>query len=123
MTRPAPIVPSHLVMAAARKIAGLKAASSLLVELEGRLVGYVDGLRLEAGRDGELVGTCMTPLGLALLPMTTAARALELLAQHHLACLPIAAGMFVVGAVSRAQLERALVERAADTARVIRAAA
>ena len=124
MTRPAPVVPSHLLMAAARKIAGLKAASSLLVEVEGRLVGYLDGHRLEAGRDGELVGELHDAARAGAAPLRPRRRArCELLAKHHVACLPVAAGMFVVGTVSRAQLERALAERAADAARVTRAAA
>ncbi len=53
MAGPAPIVPSHLTMAAARKIAALKSVGWLLVEAEGRLIGVLDQRALSASRDDD----------------------------------------------------------------------
>jgi CBS domain-containing protein len=108
MTGPAPIVPSHLSMAAARKIATLKSVACLMVEAAGRVIGILDQRALTIGRGDDLVSTRMTGLTLAVRPTTTAARAHELLVQKRVAWLPVVAGMFVVGTVSRQALDRAL---------------
>ena len=48
MGDPPPIVPAHLKMAAARKIAQLKCADILLVEDGEQILGVIDGYALEA---------------------------------------------------------------------------
>jgi CBS domain-containing protein len=108
MTGPAPIVPGHLTMGAARKIAALKSVRWLLVEDEGILIGFVDPRTLAVSRDDDLVSARMTTLGLAVSATASAARAHALLCQRRLAWSPVVAGMFVVGAVSRVALERTL---------------
>jgi CBS domain-containing protein len=124
MTAVAPIVPCHLAMAAARKIAALKSVSWLLVEADGRLVGTLDRRALMVSGDDDLVSACMTELPLAVLPTTTAASAYELMVQHRLTWLPVAAGtMFIVGAVSRQILERVLAGASRGAARLTHAAA
>jgi predicted transcriptional regulator len=120
MTAPAPIMPSHLAMVAARKIAALKSAAWLLVEAEGRLVGILDRRALTDSRDDELVSARMTALRVAAGPSTAIARAYDLLVQQRLGWLPVAAGMFVVGAVSRARLEHALAGLSGGAAGVAR---
>ena len=123
MTRPPPIVPSHLPMAAARKVAALRCADLLLVEIEGRLVGVLADRALATAPDADLVAAWTTPIASAVRPSTTASRARALLIAHRASCLPVVAGMFVVGIVSRVRIERALSSRSDDTGPVARAAA
>jgi CBS domain-containing protein len=123
MTRPAPIVPSHLSMGAARKVAALRSASLLLIEADGRLVGVLDDRALAGAPDADLVEAWRTPLVVAVQPTTTAGRARELLAEHRAACLPVTAGMFVIGTISRERLERALSDPVRIAQRAMRAAA
>jgi CBS domain-containing protein len=118
-----PIVPSHLAMLAARKVAALKSIGWLLVEAGGRLVGMVDQRMLAASRGDELVSACMTVLHIAVRPTTTLARAYAVLVQHRLPWLPVAAGRFIVGAVSREALEHALAGASEGPVRAARVAA
>jgi CBS domain-containing protein len=122
MTAPPPIIPAHLTMAAARKVAALKSATTLLVEAEGRLVGVVEPQALARATDADRVSSRMSPLRVCLRPGTTAARAREIFAQQQAGCLPVAAGLFVVGVVSRRQIERACLGADGD-APALRAAA
>jgi CBS domain-containing protein len=113
MTGPAPIVPSHLTMAAARKIAALKSVPWLLVEAAGKLIGILDQRALATSRDEDFVSTHTTMLTMAVTPATSVASAHALLMQNRVAWLPVVAGMFVVGAVSREALSAAMA-RASD---------
>jgi CBS domain-containing protein len=98
-------------MAAARKIAELKRATVLFVEREGRLLGTLDEhAMVEAPEDAE-VTDCLRSIELCLAPMTTAERARELFVRSRTTALPVAAGAFLLGAVSRADVERALRSR------------
>jgi CBS domain-containing protein len=108
MTRPQPVVPSHLSMGAARKIARLKAADSLIVEDKGCLVGILDSEILRSGSDEQRVGDCLKPLSSCLSPTTTLESARALLIQHGVGSLPVAAGPFLVGSLSRSAVERSL---------------
>jgi hypothetical protein len=111
MTGPAPIIPCRLTMRAARKIAALKSAAWLLVEDDGGLLGVVDPGTLAVSGDDDLVPARMRRLWLAVPATATAARAHVLLSRRFLAWAPVVAGMFVVGAVSRDALSRALSAR------------
>jgi len=108
MSRPQPIVPSHLSMAAARKIAQLKSADSLIVEDKGRLLGVLDRDTLRRAGDDQRVGQCLKPLWACLSPTTFVREARALLIKHGVGSLPVAAGPFLVGSLSRAAVERAL---------------
>jgi CBS domain-containing protein len=110
MTKPVPAVPSHLSMAAARKVAALRSATHLLVEAGGRLVGVLDDRALAMGCDEDFIATCMAPLLISVGPMTTASRARELLVSHGADSLLVVAGIFVVGSVGRDRIERALAD-------------
>ena len=106
--RAVPIIPAHLSMAAARKIAELKRATVLFVERDGQLMGTLDEHALvEAPDDAEVAG-CLRSIELCLGPTTTAERAQELFVRSRTTALPVAAGAFLLGAVSRADVERAL---------------
>jgi len=108
MTRPQPIVPSHLSMAAARKIARLKSADALIVEDKGCLVGILDSQSLRDADDDQTIAECLRPLQFCLTPTTTMEQARALLIKSGAASLPVAAGPFLVGSVSRAAVERSL---------------
>jgi CBS domain-containing protein len=106
MGKPQPIVPSHILMGAARKIARLKSAEALIVEEKGSLVGFLDGRRLREAPDDRRVDACLEPLHLFLAPTTTVAEARALLLESGASSLPVAAGPFLIGSVSRAAVER-----------------
>jgi CBS domain-containing protein len=115
--RAVPVIPSHLSMAAARKIAELKRAAVLLVERDGQLMGTLDEHALiEAPDDAEVAG-CLRTIELCLRPTTTAERAQELFVRSRTTALPVAAGAFLLGAISRADVERALRSRRAPRRR------
>jgi CBS domain-containing protein len=62
-------------------------------------------------------------LALTVSPSATVDRARELMVKHQLTVLPVVAGMFVVGSVSRHAVERALAGRASAAPVSVRAAA
>ena len=108
--RSIPALPAHLSMTAARKVAALKRAAALSVEIGGCLLGLVDERALaEAAGDAE-IGAVARPIDLALSlhPTTSALRARELFLLSRAAELPVVAGAFLLGVVSRADVERAL---------------
>ncbi len=109
--RAVPIIPAHLSMAAARKIADLKRAAVLFVERDGRLMGTLDEHALLEAPDDAEVTDCLRSLALCLGPTTTAARAQELFVRSRTTSLPVAAGAFLLGAVSRGDVERVLRSR------------
>jgi CBS domain-containing protein len=106
--RAVPIIPAHLSMAAARKIAELKRATVLFVERDGRLMGTLDEHALVKAPDDAAVASCLRSIELCLGPMTAAERARELFVRSRTTALPVVAGAFLLGAVSRADVERAL---------------
>ena len=110
MGDPPPVVPAHLTVAAARKIARLKSADMLLVEDGGRMVGVVDGYTLEGAAPDAPVTEGMKPSFPYLRPDSDVRRARDLLVKHGVPALLVAVGRFVVGAISRAVVERALGE-------------
>jgi CBS domain-containing protein len=111
--RAVPIIPAHLSMAAARKIAELKRATVLFVERGGRLMGTLDEHALVEAPDEADVADCLRSIELCLGPTTTVERAQELFVRSRTTALPVAAGVFLLGAVSRADVERALRSRRA----------
>jgi predicted transcriptional regulator len=113
MGKPQPIVPSHILMGAARKIACLKSADALIVEEKGSLVGFLDARRLREAPDSRRVDACLEPLHLFLTPTTTVAEARALLVESGASSLPVAAGPFLIGSVSRAAVERSFCRTAA----------
>jgi CBS domain-containing protein len=108
MTRSQPAVPSHIPLSAARKIARLKGADALLVEDEGRLVGFLDSQVLERTKDEQRVADCMSPIRFCLPPTATAVHARDLMIAQGAHSFPVAAGPFLLGTISRAAIERAL---------------
>jgi CBS domain-containing protein len=95
-------------MAAARKVAELKRAVVLFVERDGRLLGTLDEHTLVNAADDAEVAGCLRSIELCLGATTTAERAQELFVRSRTTALPVAAGAFLLGAVSRADVERAL---------------
>jgi hypothetical protein len=55
MGKPQPIVPLHILMGAARKIARLRSADVLIVEDKGSLVGFLDARSLRDAPGGGLM--------------------------------------------------------------------
>lgn len=104
----APVIPAHLTMAAARKIAELKRSLVLLVERDGVLAGIIDQHKLLASSDDLRAGDAMRPLEMCLSATTTLVRARELFVRTGSAALPVAAGAFLLGVVTRAAVDRAL---------------
>lgn len=108
MTRRQPVVPSHISMAAARKIAELKSADTLIVEDKGSLMGFLDGDSLRAGKDHQRVAECLKPLRPCVGPNTTIEEARALLVEYGVSSLPVSVGPFLVGNVTRSAVERSL---------------
>ncbi|HXJ22680.1 MAG TPA: CBS domain-containing protein [Polyangia bacterium] len=106
----APALPAHLPMSAARKVAALKKASLLLAERDGRLVGVVDERALMSAADDSAVGDVMKRLDHCLTPAMPIVRARELLLRTGADALPVVAGAFLLGVVTRAAIERAVRE-------------
>jgi CBS domain-containing protein len=104
----APAIPAHLTMAAARKVAELKRSLALLVERDGVLAGIIDAKKLLASPDDMRAGEAMRTLENCLAATTPLARARELFLRTGSAALPVAAGAFLLGVVTRAALDRAL---------------
>jgi len=104
---PIPVIPLHLAMGAARKVAALKRVALLLVESEEHLVGIVDERALATSTDETPIAAAMTPLEICLRPAMTAAEARALFAQTRAAVLPVIAGGFVLGAITRGDVEQA----------------
>jgi hypothetical protein len=101
-----PVVPARLPMTAVRKIATLKGITLLLVERGEQIVGTVDGGALVAAADDTPAATAMTPLMRWLRPAMSVAEACEVFICARATILPVIAGGFVLGAVTRADVER-----------------
>jgi CBS domain-containing protein len=106
--RAVPIIPAHLPMGGARKIAALKETSLLFVARGGQLAGILDGRALEAAPDAAPAEAWMVPVDGCLSAATSIARARELFVRAGAMTLPVAAGGFLIGAVARGDVERAL---------------
>jgi CBS domain-containing protein len=106
--RKLPVVPAHLSMAAARKIAALKRAGLLLVERDACLVGLLDERALGRASDGATVAEAMAGIAARLHPAMPLGRARELFARASVAVLPVVVGDLLVGAVTRRDLDRAV---------------
>lgn len=103
-----PIIPAHLPMGGARKIAALKKTSLLFVERGAQLVGILDAHALEAAPDAARAEIWMAPALGCLSAATSLVRARELFVRAGTATLPVAAGAFLIGVVARADVEGAL---------------
>jgi CBS domain-containing protein len=101
-----PVIPAHLPMAGARKVAALKRIGVLLVEREEQIVGTVDESVLAAADDQTPTAAAMKPLGLFLRPAMSVAQAREVFVRARATVLPVIAGGFVLGAVERSDIER-----------------
>ena len=102
-----PVIPAHLSMAAARKVALLKQVSLLLVERDDHIVGTIDERALAGEHDLTAVAAAMRPLATWLRPATPVTEARELFIRARAATLPVIAGGFILGAVTRSDVERA----------------
>ncbi|HLK93727.1 MAG TPA: CBS domain-containing protein [Polyangia bacterium] len=111
---PAAVVPAHLPVGAARKIAALKRAAVLLVESGGRLLGLLDARALAEAPAEATALTVARPVDLGLRPTTSLQRARELLLRARTTALPVAAGAFLLGVIHLADVERALVNDRAE---------
>jgi hypothetical protein len=103
-----PVIPAHLPMGGARKIAALKKTSLLFVARGAQLVGILDARALDAASDTARAEVCMSVVDGCLSAATSLVRARELFVRAGAATLPVAAGGFLSGAVARADVERAL---------------
>lgn len=121
MAPPPPSVPSHLAIGAARKVGALRATDILLVEIDGLLVGLLDLSRIGPGSDADPVSAHMASLTFAASPGASARRTRDWLVDRGASCAPVIVGLFLVGTITRAQLDEAL--RASAAAPRTRAAA
>jgi len=101
-----PVIPAHLPMAAARKVAALQGIALLLVEQDELIVGTVDESALGSVDDETPVATAMKRLRLWLRPTMSAAEGCELFVRARTNVLPVIAGGFVLGAITRGDIER-----------------
>jgi CBS domain-containing protein len=101
-------VPATITIGAARKVAALKGADDLLVEEGGRLIGILCGTDLTAAPDQDLVAAWSRRPVTWVHPMTPVMRARELMLKTGLSCLPVLAGTWLVGVVTRDAIERAV---------------
>jgi CBS domain-containing protein len=106
--RAVPVIPVHLPMWGARKIAALKRTSLLFVASGAQLVGILDARALDGAPDATRAGICMSPIDGCLSAATPLVRARELFVRTGTATLPVTAGAFLIGAVLRGDVERAL---------------
>jgi CBS domain-containing protein len=106
-TRTIPAVPEHLPLGAARKVAALKEVAALFVERDGRLVGVLDERPLAEGADEAVVASLMTPIEACLHPAMSMGRAREAFMRSRVSILPVTFGALLLGAVARADIERA----------------
>jgi CBS domain-containing protein len=104
--RQIPVIPAHLPMAGARKVAALKRIAVLLVEREDQIVGTIDEIALAAADDHTPTAAAMQPLCLYLRPAMSVAQARELFIRARTTILPVVAGGFVLGGVARGDIER-----------------
>jgi CBS domain-containing protein len=111
MTRLYPIVPGHISMSAARKIAELRSSDAVIVEDKGSLIGILDRETLLTASDGRRVADCLKSIRICLTPTTTLTRARVLMIEHGVASFPVAAGPFLVGSISRSDVERSLASK------------
>ena len=102
------MIPARLSMAAARKIARLKRVSLLFVEQGERLVGLLDARALARAPDDAGVAASMTPIRACLHPAMSVARALDVFIRLGATALPVSVGAFLLGAVTRDDVERAV---------------
>jgi hypothetical protein len=104
--RQIPVIPAHLPMAGARKVAALKEIGVLLVEREEQIVGTLDENVLAAADDLTPTAAAMKPLALYLRPAMSVAQARDVFIRARTSILPVVAGGFVLGAVARSDIER-----------------
>jgi predicted transcriptional regulator len=78
----------------------------LLVERGEQIVGTLDGSALTAAADETPTAVAMTPLVRWLRPAMSVAEAREVFICARATVLPVIAGGFVLGAVTRADVER-----------------
>jgi CBS domain-containing protein len=107
-TRPIPVIPSHLSMAAARKVAALKRIALLLVERNECLIGAIDERALATAGDQACVIDCLSPFDPCLRQSMSIEDARQRFIAARAAVLPVVAAGFVVGAIARGDVERHL---------------
>ena len=106
--RRVPVIPAHLSMDAARKVAVLKQIPLLMVERDGHIVGTIDERAFATDYDlAAVAAVAMTPLEACLRPATPVTEARELFVRARADILLVAAGGFILGAVTRSDVERA----------------
>jgi len=105
--RPVPVVPAHLSMAAARKVAQLKQTSLLLVERDDHIVGTIDDRALAADHDLTAVAAAMRPLVTSLRRSTPLTEARDCFIRAGVEILPVVVGGFILGAIALRDVERA----------------
>jgi len=108
--RAIPVVPSHLSMAAARKVALVKQISLLLIERDDHIVGTIDERALATEHDLTAVAAAMKPLASHLRPAMSVAEARARFIRAGVDILPVVAGGFILGAATRSDLEQGRIE-------------
>jgi CBS domain-containing protein len=108
MITSAPAVPPWITVRAARRVAELKASAHLLLEENGRLLGLLRTGDLAAASDDDPVAAWASQAALFVGPNTPVERARQMMLKNATSCLPVVAGAFLVGLVTRDGVERAL---------------
>lgn len=103
---PIPVIPVHLAMAAARKIAALERVALLLVERDDTVVGYLNERTLATAPDDAPVADFVTRLDRCLHPAMSIADARRCFISARAGALPVVVAGFVLGAMARRDVER-----------------
>jgi Mg/Co/Ni transporter MgtE len=98
-------LPSWFTVGSARRVMQAKGVRHALIEQGGRLIGSVDACALAQAPESQVLAQRMTPSSAAVTADATEAQALALMASQATDCLPVVAGVMLVGVVTRDALE------------------
>jgi hypothetical protein len=103
-----PAVPPWIPVRAARRVAELKGTAHLLLEENGCLLGLARMSELGAASDDDPIAAWSSSAAAFVGPHTSVARTREMMLKNATTCLPVIAGAFLIGLVTRDAVERAL---------------
>jgi CBS domain-containing protein len=100
-------LPSWFTVGSARRVMQAKGVRHALVEQGGRLIGSVDARTLAQAPEPQVLAQRMVPSSATVSADATEDQALAILASEAADCLPVVAGVILVGVVTRDDLEAA----------------
>jgi CBS-domain-containing membrane protein len=98
-------LPADTAVSSARRVVREKGAEQALVMDEGTLAGIVCRSDLQKAAQDDPVAACMSSPVICVPPDTSLRDAAEIMDANDLECLPVVTGAFLVGIVTRSDLE------------------